>query len=340
MFDHWNVPAFDFDPSGEYRGAIPYCVDPKRSNELKYHNAHHVKPGVHSTDLFADASVEFLRDHTGAQPFFMYVSFMAPHDPRTMPKKYVDMYDPAAIALPESFLGGHPFDNGELHIRDEMLAAFPRDPAEIRRHIAEYYAMITHVDDAIARVLAALEQTGHAEDTIVVFSGDNGLALGRHGLMGKQNVYDHSVRVPLLFSGPGIPADERRTSFCYLADIFPTLCELSGIELPASVEGRSLVGAMREDAPGREELYLAYRGVQRAVRDERWKLVEYVVDGARTTQLFDLENDPWELDNLAGQSASAAEVERLRASLTRQHDELGDTQEQMGAAFWGGMASC
>ena len=138
-----------------------------------------------------------------------------------------------------------------------MLAAFPRDPGEIKRHIAEYYAMISHLDEALGRLLAALEEKGELDNTIIVFSGDNGLAVGQHGLMGKQNLYDHSVRVPLIFAGPGIPQGEQRDALVYLLDIFPTLCDLTGTDIPASVEGHSLKPCIDDPSQEpRDTLYL------------------------------------------------------------------------------------
>ena len=165
-----------------------------------------------------------------------------------MPKEYLDMYDPATISLPESYLPEHPFDNGELRVRDELLAGFPRGEDEVRRHIAAYYAMITHADAQMGRVLKVLEETGRAENTIIVFAGDNGLAVGKHGLMGKQSLYEHSIRVPLMMAGPGVPAGKRSEAFAYLIDIFPTLCELTGVPTPETVEGRSLVPAMEDSS--------------------------------------------------------------------------------------------
>ena len=319
MNDHWNVPAADFDPSGEY----PEAARVPQSE-------------IHSTTLFSDATIEFLRNYQGDQPFFAYVSYMAPHDPRTMPQRYHDLYDPKEIRLPDNYLPEHPFDNGELRVRDELLAGFPRTPGEIRRHIAEYYAMITHLDAEIGRVLDALRETGHAEDTLIVFSGDNGLAVGRHGLMGKQNMYDHSLHVPLVFVGPGVPKGLRSEAYVYLLDIYPTLCELIGIDIPETVEGMSLVPAMRDpEERVRDSLLFAYKDCQRAVQDRRYKLIEYVVGGARRTQLFDLCEDPAELDDLSGDPAYGATVARLRGELNRWRDELDDDTDQ-GATFWSG----
>ncbi len=336
MMDHWNVPAFDFDPAGRYDAALPYCVNPSLSNEVKYRRCDHVLAGKHSTDLFCDASAEFLRSYKDDAPFFMYVSFMAPHDPRTMPKKFLDMYDPGNVPLPESFMPQHPFNIG-WYGRDEKLEVTPRPPDAIRRHIAEYYAMITHLDDGIGRVLGALEESGRSDDTIIVFAGDNGLAVGRHGLMGKQSNYDHSVHVPLVMAGPGIPEGEERDAFCYLLDIYPTLSELAGLPVPESVEGKSLVPAMRENAKIRETLYFAYTHLHRGVREGDLKLIEYVVEGERTTQLFDLVSDPHEINNLADDPARAEDLARLRKELVRWRDELDDTREKE-AAFWEGYA--
>jgi arylsulfatase A-like enzyme len=339
MEDHWNVPACHFDPTGRYDFRQPFVRDPWGSNATEHRRCDHLTPGKHSSELFAGAAISFLQEHDPDEPFFAYVAFMAPHDPRTMPAEYLRLYDPATIALPPNVVGEHPFDNGELRVRDELLAAWPRDPAELRRHVAEYYAMITHLDAQIGRVLDALRERGLAEHTIVVLAGDNGLALGQHGLMGKQNLYDHSVRVPLVLCGPGVPRGRRSAALCYLHDLFPTLCELAGVAVPESVESRSLVPAMRDPAERMSETLLcAYRGVQRSARDERFKLIEYIVDGARTTQLFDLAADPWETTNRAGDPACAGHLGRLRRALQRWRSELDDTRPNQGEPFWRGFA--
>lgn len=337
MEDHWNVPACDFDPTGRYDVQRPVVRDAWSSNLVSYRRCDHITPGKHSSELFADAAVSFLRGYEGREPFFMYVSTMAPHDPRTMPREYLAMYPPHRVTLPRSFMPEHPFDNGELWVRDEKLAPWPRTEAEIQRHNAEYYAMITHLDAQIGRILAALRETGHADDTIVVLAGDNGLAIGRHGLMGKQNMYDHSLHVPLLFAGPGVPVGQQRAAYCYLIDIYPTLCELAGVAVPGTVEGRSLVATMRDPlSRPRDALHFAYRNVQRAVQQDGLKLIEYVVDGTRHTQLFDLAADPWEMTNLAEDAARVGDVTNLRRELRRWQSELDDTQPGQGEDFWAG----
>jgi arylsulfatase A-like enzyme len=315
MSDHYRVPVRDFDPTGQYPKDKIYRDE-----------------GKHSSELFSDAAIEFLQSYEDDKPFFVYIPYTAPHDPRHMPKQYLDMYDADEIELPKSFMSEHPFDNGEMKIRDEKLAAWPRTPVEIRRHKRAYYAMITHVDAQMGRVLKALEQTGRVDNTIIVFSGDNGLAVGRHGLMGKQNLYEHSVHVPLVIGGPGIPKGQRRDAFCYLLDIFPTLCDLVGLPIPDSVDGRSLAPIIRgRKGSARKTLFFAYKDIQRAIRDERFKLIEYFVDGRRTTQLFDLDNDGWELDNLVNSRDHRRHLGRLRRQLLSWRQRLDDE-----SPFWEG----
>ncbi len=308
MSDHLEVPVYDFHPDGEYPEEDRYI-----GKEF-------------SSELFSDAAIDFLGRYDEDAPFMAYVSYTAPHDPRMAPKEYEDLYDPARINVPENFSPVHPFDNGEMVIRDEMLAPFPRTPEIVQEHIAAYYAMITHLDAHIGRVLQTLEETGRADDTIIVFAGDNGLAVGQHGLMGKQNMYDHSIRVPLVLTGPGIPEGQRSDALCYLLDVFPTLCDVVDLPTPDSVEGRSLAPIVQgsSDAGGYESLFFAYMDCQRAVRDDRWKLVEYFGEADRVTQLFDLAADPHETANLASAPDMDEQVKRLRGELERWQREIDD----------------
>ena len=161
---------------------------------------------VHSSRLWADAAIDFLKAHPNrsTDPFFMYVAFHAPHDPRQSPKEFLDLYPLDSIEIPPNYLPEHPFDQGHHTLRDEVLAPFPRTEEAVKVHLQEYYAIISHADAQIGRILETLEETGQAENTVILFSADHGLAVGQHGLMGKQNQYDHSVRMPLVLCGPGI----------------------------------------------------------------------------------------------------------------------------------------
>lgn len=307
MSAHDAVPVQAFDPGGAYR---------KERAQVG---------GKFSSELFADTAIRFLESQQPGDPFLLYCAFTSPHDPRMAPKRFADLYPPEKLALPKNFLPQHPFDNGELKVRDELLAGFPRTPEEIRQHIAAYYAMVSEVDAQIGRVLDALEASPFRENTYVIFAADNGLAVGRHGLMGKQNLYDHSIRVPLIIAGPGIPRGKRSAAFAYLFDIFPTLCQWAGIAVPDTVEGQSLAPALNNQSRRlRESTFHAYRSFQRAVRTRDWKLIEYTVGGKSTTQLFDLRRDPWEMHNLAETAQGPARLAQLRAELKRWQERTGD----------------
>jgi arylsulfatase A-like enzyme len=293
--DHWKVPEHDFRADGVY-AAAPDRMATK-----------------HSSELFADAAIGFLNQRKpGAEPFLLSVCFTAPHDPRQAPPEVQALYRPEQLRLPKSFRGEHPFDNGELKIRDEMLAPFPRTPEVVREHIADYYAMITHMDAQIGRILDALGRTGEARETIIVFGSDNGLAVGRHGLLGKQNLYDHSVRVPLVLAGPGVARGKRVSSLCYLHDVYPTLCQLTGLPVPETVESRSLLGGAKY-----ESLFFAYRNLQRGVTKGRWKLIRYYAPAAERIQLFDLAKDPDELQDLSAERRYAGRIGQLREEMGR-----------------------
>jgi arylsulfatase A-like enzyme len=307
MTDQWKVPLHNF------RTQAPYPVEPDAVATR------------HSSELFSDAAINFLQQQSGPDPFLMYVAYTVPHDPRSAPDEFRKIYSPEKIRVPASFVPVHPFDNGELKIRDEMLAPFPRTPGVIQQHIADYYATITHMDAQIGRVIDAVNRSRHAGNTIIVFASDNGLALGRHGLLGKQSLYDHSIRVPLVMAGPSIPKGRRTSSLSYLYDLFPTLCELSGLPVPSDVEGRSLMPAIRRpDAAVRDSLLLAYRDLHRGVTTGDWKLIRYRVGSERHAQLFHLRQDPHEMKNLISTEAAKSQVQLLDKLLDEWMVKTGD----------------
>ena len=276
----------------------------------------------HACAAFADAAIAFLREShpTG---FFAYLPFDAPHDPHIVPEEFPIRYDPEKIPLPPNFLPQHPWNNGEMSVRDEALLPWPRPPAAVRAMIADYYRYISYLDAQIGRVLDALEASPYAANTIVVFSADSGVARGSHGLIGKQNLYEHSLRVPLIIRGPGIPANRTTDAMCYLYDVLPTLGARCGVAGPATSEGLDLSATLRDPtAPARPSLFFAYRSVQRALRDDRWKLIRYPeVD---RTQLFDLVNDPDERTNLAERPEQAARVSAMTTALAAEMKRFDD----------------
>ena len=307
MSDHEKVPVRDLGPDGK--------LTEQRIGE-KF-----------STELFADAAIRFLEQHdsaAGAKPFFCYVAFTAPHDPRQPPPGFPADYT-SRPPLPQNFLPQLPFDNGAMTGgRDENLGAWPRTEAMIRDQLAEYYAMVEHMDAQIGRILAVLKTRGLAENTIIVYAADNGLALGSHGLLGKQNVFEHSMLTPLILAGPGVPKGKSTAAFTYLFDLFPTLCELAGVPAPAGVFGESLRPLWDGSKSSlRDTVFLPYIQIQRAVRDERWKLIRYPKLGF--SQLFDLQNDPDETRSVYDDPARAPDIARLTAAMQRWQTKVGDT---------------
>lgn len=280
--------------------------------------------GKHSVELFADTASDFLKNQKGEKPFLCYVAFNAPHDPRLAPKEYHERYDPAKLPLPANFLPVHPFNSGDLIGRDERLAPWPRTPEVVRQHLADYYASITFLDAQVGRVLTVLKESGQYDNTLIVFTSDHGLAIGSHGLFGKQNLYDHSMHSPLIMAGPGIGAGKSSDALCYLLDLFPTLGELCAVPAPEGSEGKSLAPVLAgKEKATRNVIFTAYTRVNRAIRDDRWKLIVY--PQIHKTQLFDLKNDPGETKDLASDPAHADEVTRLTKLLADEQKKAGDT---------------
>ncbi len=278
MSDHYAVPVHDYDPSGKF---------PEENAR--------VGQGF-STDIFAQAAVEFLHQYSGQEPFCLYVAFTAPHDPRTPPREFA--YNPKDIELPENFLSQHPFDNGEMDVRDELLANYPRTDESIKQHLADYYGMISHLDSAIGKILNTLDETGVSGNTLVVYTADHGLAVGQHGLLGKQNLYEHSIKVPFLMRGPQVPTNVQSDAFCYLYDLAPTLCDMLGMPIPSSFEGKSFWSTVIDGDSHRNTVFSAYKNKHRSIRDNRYKLIQYYLGDEIIKQMFDLVSDPLERDNL------------------------------------------
>jgi len=274
----------------------------------------------------ADRTIEFLKSRPAtneSRPFYIYLAPPVPHDPRSAEPQFHKLYDPAKIALSPAFLPQHPFDNGEMTVRDEKLAPWPRTPENTRQQLADYYACITGLDHHVGRIFAELKAGGQWTNTLIIFTGDNGLSMGEHGLFGKQNLYEFGgMHVPCVFAGPGIPKGTSE-ALVYLMDLFPTLVDFAGATLPEGVEGKSLRPVIEgKSRKVRDVLYTGYRDCMRSIRDDRWKLIRYpLVD---QTQLFDLRLDPRELNNLADKPEHAANVARLTAALEKEMSQYGD----------------
>lgn len=292
-------------------------------------------------------------------PFLIYFGFSHPHDTRDGPpdllKKYgsVNHTDPGKPPpahpkqppLPVNYLQAHPFPHGHPGLRDEVAVSGVwerRDERTIRNEIGREFACSENIDIQVGRVLAKLEAMGELDNTYVFYTADHGIAIGRHGLQGKQNLYEHTWRVPFIVRGPGIRPGSRVKGNIYLLDTLATLCDLAGIPAPESNEGLSFKPVMegKQDTV-RDVLFGVYCGGtkpgMRCVKQGDWKLIKYdVMNGAvRETQLFHLATNPDELllehgqtdpafRNLAGDPAHAAKLAGMEALLLAEMRCLGD----------------
>ncbi|MDA0194427.1 MAG: sulfatase-like hydrolase/transferase [Bacteroidetes bacterium] len=265
--------------------------------------------------------LEYLDDREVKQeeePFFIHYGFSHPHDTRDGTPELLARYgavnhtdstrlpsaNPLQPPLQENYLPVHPFFHGHPELRDEERVSGVwknRDEQTVRNELGREYACDENIDIQLGKVLKKLEEMGEIENTYIIYTSDHGMSIGRHGLMGKQNLYEHTWRVPFIVKGPGIEPGKRVEGNIYLLDILPTVCDLAGIEIPKTVNGSSFKPVlMGEKNVIREVQYGVYCGGtkpgMRTVRKGDWKLIKYdMMEGAvRETQLFNLAENPHE----------------------------------------------
>lgn len=262
------------------------------------------------------------------EPFFLAVGFLKPHLPFVAPKKYWDLYDPAAFKLPvlqaapDGAPDFAPSTWGELRQYKDMPEKGPITPEQARHLIHGYHAATSYMDAQLGRVLAALDANGFASDTIIVLWGDHGWHLGDHGMWCKHTNYEQAARIPLIVAAPGIAGGRRSRSLVETVDLYPTLAELAGLPAPSQGDGRSFASVLKNPtATVRDHVIHVYpRGelLGRAIRTERHRLVEWKKPGAATEsavfELYDYETDPAETKNLAAvQPEVVAQLQKMLA---------------------------
>jgi choline-sulfatase len=335
----WHVPidvTTCFDRTGTVRGGMPadkpsWYLRPIEGqkdiwNSTDPSEGGYWAGGKHWSEVTADEACDFIQSRTPTNaPFFAYVAFNAPHDPRQARQEFLDKYPIAKIKIPESYRDIYPqaeqIGCGKS-LRDERLAPFPRTPMAVQTHRREYFALITHLDQQIGRILNTLKQTGQDKTTWIFFTADHGLAIGNHGLMGKQNMYEHSLRVPLLIAGPDITTPKSIDAKVYLQDIAPTSLQIANATPSKTQEFQSLMPLIREetDKSPHDVIYAAYLGLQRAIIWNDLKLIHY--PEADTHKLFDLKKDPRELENLINSPNYSSQREELVRLLTKHESSL------------------
>ena len=285
--------------------------------------------GKHWSEVLKDDALGFVANTKESnKPFFMYLAFNAPHDPRQAPQKYLDKYPLQNISVPESWLPEYPFKDGignGPELRDEALAPFPRTEYAIKKHIQEYYAIITHMDDQIGAILDNLEENGQMQNTFVIFTADHGLAMGKHGLLGKQTQFDHSIRVPFVIMGPNVPKGKIISSDIYLQDAMATSLDLAGAQKPGYLYFHSVMDMVEghQVKSSYDGIYGAYVDLQRMIRKEGFKLIVY--PRLERVLLFDINNDPEEINDLSGEQGYQSKINDLFEDLIKLQQELNDT---------------
>ncbi len=320
---HWKLSELEKHESVRFRDQAAFCVD-------KF--------------------IEFLKTRNEEEPFFAYIAPSNPHDPLDPAPKHEVLYKAEEMPLPPNVAEQHKdFFLGDTNVRSYTVGnqeyKTPVSLEILKEIIAKYYATVTMLDEQVGRTIEALEKEGCLDNTIFVFTSDNGLALGDHGLIHKQNLYEHMIRVPMIISGPRIPKGAIADAMVYLSDLYPTLCDAVGLPIPQTVETRSFINVLRNpNSPHREDMFYAYREQIRAVRKGHWKLIEYALPKPpeghqipdmlpdelpsgwtieRRSQLFDLKSDPFETRNLADDPRHSKQLLRMRELLRKKQAELG-----------------
>ena len=313
------------------------------------------------SEWHGDQVMGYLTDREKQQakkPFMIYYGFSHPHDTRDGTPELLAKYgatnhtdknslpaaNPKQPSLPVNWLDKHPFPHGHPGLRDEVRVSGVwenRDERTIRNELGREFACSENIDIQIGRVLKKLEAMGELENTYVIYTSDHGMAIGRHGLQGKQNLYEHTFRVPYIVMGPGVKKG-RAPGNIYLLDTLATLCDLAGIPAPESNEGESFKSVLTgEGKTVRDTLYGAYTGGTkpgiRCVKNGDWKLIKYdTLDGAvHETQLFNLAENPNEFllehgkddpkfNDLAEDPKHATKLAEMEALLLSEMTRLND----------------
>ncbi|PIA80267.1 choline-sulfatase [Gaetbulibacter sp. 4G1] len=342
MSGKWHVqakPDSIFNHVGHVLRGMPFDTPegynrPQSSNDTlwkpwKKEFGGYWKGGKHWSELVKEDAVSFI-DHAAKKdnPFFMYIAFNAPHDPRQSPKKYVDKYPLESISVPESFIPEYPYAEtmgAGRKLRDERLAPFPRTEYAVKVNRQEYYAITTHLDDQIKDIIETLEKNGLKENTYIFFTSDHGLAIGEHGLLGKQNMYDHSMRVPLMIVGPNIDKGKKIDTDIYLQDVMATALDISGIKKPEYIEFNSLLELAKgtQTKSKYSSIYGVYeKASQRMIRKDNYKLILY--PKSKKVLLYNLKEDPLELKDIASNPENIAKIKSLFNDLVQLQKEKGD----------------
>jgi iduronate 2-sulfatase len=330
----WSVPSWrPKTPTYQLAASTSLPAKP-RDNGPKgaATEAAQVEDTAYADGCLADELIQRLKGAAArpSTPFFIAGGFIRPHLPFVAPQKYWDLYDPQLLPMPkvltppEGAPSYAPQFGGELRSYADMPNEGPIGVADTRRLIHGYYAATSYMDAQVGRVLDSMDELKLWESTIVLLWGDHGWHLGDHGMWCKHTNYEQATRIPVIVAAPTLASNAKTAAMIETVDIYPTLCELSGLPVPAGLDGKSFAQVLKSpDSPGRESVTHVYPRSQllgRAIRTPRYRLVEWKQPGAEAAtgefELYDYEVDPQETKNLAAENPAL--VQQLRRLLAEQ----------------------
>lgn len=338
-FDYWNI----LPGQGKYHD--PTFIEMGR---VKQHKGY-------VTDLITDMSIEFIEKRPKDEPFFLMCHHKAPHRRWEPDKKHAKEYADKTFPEPDTFNDDYSTRSDAAREAEMQVGKhfrkldYKKTPPEglseaelkswmYQRYMQDYLACIASVDDNVGRLLDYLDRAGLAENTIVIYTSDQGFFLGDHGWYDKRFMYEESLRMPFLIRWPEkIKPGTTNDAMILNVDFAPTLLDAAGLKIPRNIQGRSIMPLLSGKEPDdwrtsmyyRYYHYPAHHRVQPhyGVRTERYKLIYY--NKIDQWELFDLKNDPREINNIYADPAQAGTVKRLKAELYRLKKELKD-EDQFG----------
>src|SRR5436190_5807950 len=277
---------------------------------------------VHSDGKTAAKAVELIQRHAG-QPFFLAVGFVRPHVPFVAPRKYFEPFLPYdKLPIPPKIPGDWD-DIPKAGINYKTSVNMKMDLRRQKKAVGGYYASVAYMDAQVGKVLDALEKSGQADKTIVIFTSDHGYHLGEHDFWAKVSLRDESAMVPLIISVPG-----KKPAVCHslveLIDLYPTIASLAGLEVPSRLQGKNLSGLFDDSTRTVRDTAFSVAPSSKGflLRDDAWAYLQYGEDAAGGIELFDMKADPKQDSNLAGKPEFAGVVEQFKSRLAAKLAEV------------------
>lgn len=267
---------------------------------------------AHSDGRTAEKAAELIKKHS-QRPFFMGVGFVRPHVPFVAPKKYYKSFPYDSMKLPEK-LAGDWDDIPAAGINYKTSKNMKMDLEQQRKAVGGYYASVSYMDAQVGKVMKALEESGVADRTIVIFTSDHGYHLGEHDFWAKVSLHDESARVPLIISVPG-----KQPAVCdslvELLDLYPTMANLCGFKAPVRLQGKDISRLLDNPENAVRDAAFSVNGKGYLLRTAEWAYMRYGANGNNGEELFDMVNDPKQYTNLVGKDKYQQKLESLRTAM-------------------------